>query len=49
MKNVQFVRYKSQIAPTLMTKIQPGDLVITMGAGDIHTVGKELLNRLKSH
>ncbi len=40
-------RQKSQVYTHLLAEIKPGDLVITMGAGDIHTVAKELVARLK--
>lgn len=40
-------RQKSQVYTHLLSEIKPGDMVITMGAGDIHTVAKELVNRLK--
>lgn len=38
---------KDEIAEYLVSIIQKGDIVITMGAGDIHTVGKEIYQRLK--
>ncbi len=42
-----FVPKKEQIAEQLVKELRPGDLVLTLGAGDIYTVGKELLARLK--
>jgi UDP-N-acetylmuramate--alanine ligase len=47
-KNVQFIEKKSAIADALLPQLRPGDTVVTMGAGDIYTVGKELLARLKN-
>ena len=35
----------SEIEEFLKTNCQPGDLLITMGAGDIVTVGEELLSK----
>ena len=44
---VEFIANKSMIAAKLVPQLRPGDVVITMGAGDIATVGKELLAQLK--
>ncbi|HEM61243.1 MAG TPA: UDP-N-acetylmuramate--L-alanine ligase, partial [Chloroflexi bacterium] len=33
----------SQVAPWLSRELSPGDVLITMGAGDVWTVGEELL------
>lgn len=38
---------KDDILNYLSEIIQPGDIVITMGAGDIWTVGQELAQKLK--
>ena len=43
-----FVTRKSDVVPELLPKLLPGDVVFTMGAGDIYTVGKELLMQLKT-
>jgi len=32
----------------LLALVKPGDVVITLGAGDIWKVGTQLLNKLKS-
>ena len=37
-----------EIEDYLDTVIAPGDLVLTMGAGDIFRVGEELLERIKN-
>ncbi len=42
-----FIAHKSDIALHLLGHIQDGDMIITMGAGDIHTVGTELLQQLR--
>ena len=44
----RFIAKKSDIPKTLVPLLRPGDLVITMGAGDIHTVAKELVAQLKT-
>ena len=42
-----FVPKKELIAEGLVSELAPGDIVMTLGAGDIYTVGKEILTRLK--
>lgn len=46
-QNVIYLQRKEKIAEQLLSIIKPHDIVIIMGAGDIHTVGKEFLSRLK--
>ncbi|NOX97604.1 MAG: UDP-N-acetylmuramate--L-alanine ligase [Nitrospirae bacterium] len=46
-KEVKFISDKSRIADYLMSILRPGDMVITMGAGDIGTVAEEIVERLK--
>lgn len=41
-----FTPKKEQVIKTLKDIVQPGDLIITLGAGDIKFLGKELLKRL---
>lgn len=45
--NVVFVSKKSDIAQKLLPLLEEGDIVVFMGAGDITTVGKELLAQLR--
>jgi UDP-N-acetylmuramate--alanine ligase len=42
-----FVEEKSTLTDTLMKHLQEGDLVLTLGAGDIWKTGEDLLVRLK--
>ena len=44
---VIYVPKKEKIVDEAMEILQDGDLFITMGAGDVHTVAKETLMRLK--
>ncbi len=44
-----FMAKKSDIAKYLVPLLEPGDIVLTLGAGDIHTIAKELLAQLKTH
>jgi UDP-N-acetylmuramate--alanine ligase len=46
-KNVQFIPKLEDIAPHLASIAQSGDMVITVGAGDVNSVGRELLARLR--
>lgn len=43
---VEYVADKTKLASYLKEIVQPGDLVITMGAGDIYRVGEELVGLL---
>ncbi len=44
---VSYIPKREDIAAALKDQLSPGDLVITMGAGDIYKTGEELLERLK--
>jgi UDP-N-acetylmuramate--alanine ligase len=46
-KDVAFVPVKEQVTEHLAEVVRPGDMVITLGAGDIWTVGRDLLLRLE--
>jgi UDP-N-acetylmuramate--alanine ligase len=46
-KNVTFIETKKEIVDHLLRIIAPGDLVITLGAGDIWQVSDELMRRLE--
>jgi len=46
-QKVTYLPKKEQIAEHLVKEIQTGDIILTLGAGDIYTVGKEILSRLK--
>jgi UDP-N-acetylmuramate--alanine ligase len=43
-----YIHEFSSIVDTLIERIEPGDLVITMGAGDIWKVADELVRRLRA-
>ncbi|MFN7133851.1 MAG: UDP-N-acetylmuramate--L-alanine ligase, partial [Myxococcales bacterium] len=45
--DVTFVPNKAELAQVLKARVQPGDLAMTLGAGDITNVGPELLALLK--
>jgi len=40
--------HRADAAPFLLDRVKPGDLVLTMGAGDITTFGPELVRALES-
>jgi UDP-N-acetylmuramate--alanine ligase len=46
-RDVRFVPEKERLASELMDMVREGDLVVTLGAGDVWKVGEELLDRLK--
>ena len=46
-RNVTFIPDTGEVAEFLLPALQAGDMVITLGAGDIWRVGEELLHRLK--
>jgi len=48
-KQAVYIKKKEQIANYIMEIARPNDLIITMGAGDINNVGKEILSRLKEN
>lgn len=45
--DLNYVDRRMQVVPFLAEKLQPGDLIITMGAGDVTSVGPELLAALQ--
>jgi UDP-N-acetylmuramate--alanine ligase len=45
--DIEFVPDKSQIVPSLAGRLRGGDVVLTLGAGDIYKVGEALLEALK--
>lgn len=44
---VELIRDKSQIVGALLPDLQPGDMVLTLGAGDIYKVGLQLVAALQ--
>ena len=44
---VKYIAARADIADYLATAVRDGDLVMTMGAGDIYRTGEELLERLR--
>jgi len=47
-RHVEYIKDKNDIASHLGNVVKPGDLVITMGAGDIWKYGEELIEKLGS-
>ena len=47
-KDVTYLANKKEIVDHLLRIVAPGDLVITLGAGDIWQVAEELVKRLES-
>jgi UDP-N-acetylmuramate--alanine ligase len=46
-RNAKFIADKNDVAGYLFNMVQPGDMVITMGAGDIWKSGESLIGKLK--
>jgi len=44
---IEFVPDKNRIAKEMVRKLAPGDVVLTLGAGDIYKVGEALVEALK--
>ncbi len=44
---VEFISGLPDIVPWLLSEVRPGDLVVTMGAGDIDSVARELVKRMR--
>jgi len=44
---VEFISTLSEIVPWLLSEVRPGDLVVTMGAGDVDSVARELVKRMR--
>jgi UDP-N-acetylmuramate--alanine ligase len=47
-RQVYYIENKEDLATRLCETLHPGDVVVTMGAGDIWKTGEELLRRLES-
>lgn len=45
--DVEFIPRPEEVARTVVSRLQPGDIVLTLGAGDIYKVGEELLELLQ--
>jgi UDP-N-acetylmuramate--alanine ligase len=48
-RKVIYLATKKEIVDFLARTARPGDMIITMGAGDIWAAGVELVDRLKEH
>jgi len=46
-EHVHFVPDFARVATTLAALARPGDLVLTLGAGDVTTIGPEVLRLLE--
>jgi len=45
--DIEFIPDKTEIAKRLASKVKSGDIVLTLGAGDIYKVGEELVEILR--
>ncbi|MEZ4783256.1 MAG: UDP-N-acetylmuramate--L-alanine ligase [Candidatus Kapaibacterium sp.] len=46
-RHVNYVANKDDVPEHLVSLLEPGDIVLTMGAGDIWKIGEKILQRLK--
>jgi UDP-N-acetylmuramate--alanine ligase len=46
-KEVEYIAKKEKISEYVMEEVREGDIILTLGAGDINTAAKEILARLK--
>jgi UDP-N-acetylmuramate--alanine ligase len=46
-RGVSFVKSKSEVARALLEVVEPGDIVIALGAGDINASARELLSMIE--
>jgi len=46
-KRVIYLPRRSEVAPFLAREVRPGDLVLTLGAGDVTMVAAETLERIR--
>jgi UDP-N-acetylmuramate--alanine ligase len=47
-RHVNYIPNKDEIVDALVELVQPNDIVITVGAGDIWQVGRALLEKLRA-
>jgi UDP-N-acetylmuramate--alanine ligase len=47
-RHVTYVADKSELAKAVLDQSAPGDMVLTLGAGDVWRVGEEILDRLRA-
>jgi UDP-N-acetylmuramate--alanine ligase len=45
--DVRFIPHKEELVTAMLDVVQSGDMVLTLGAGDIYRTGVELLLRLR--
>lgn len=43
-----YIAHRQEVVPYLLEKVKPGDMVITMGAGDVTAIGPQLLDALNN-
>ena len=47
-KNTVYMKDKEKAIEHIITALQRGDMLLTLGAGDVWKIGEEILNKLKS-
>ena len=46
--DVAWLPHRRDVVPFLESRLAPGDLVLTMGAGDVTTLGPEIVRALEA-
>ena len=47
-RSIAYLPHRNDVLSYLRTRLRPGDVLITLGAGDVNTIGEEVLGRLRS-
>ncbi len=46
-RNAQYIEDREELLEHVLSMVEPGDVVVTLGAGDIYRLGEQVLERLK--
>lgn len=46
-RNVKFLKESGEVVSVLLKTLKKGDVLVTLGAGDVYKIGEELLKKLK--
>ena len=47
-RQVEFIADPAAVAPSLVERLRPGDLVLTIGAGDVYRIADAIVTRLRA-
>jgi len=46
-RNAEYIENREELLEHVLSIVEPGDVVVTLGAGDIYRLGEQVLERLK--